>query len=995
VSGPAVDFVSPVWLLLLLLVPLVPLVSRGSLSGLGARRRLIAVVLRSAAIALAVLALSRMRLLGRNDRLCVIFVLDRSASIPGDSQRAVLEQVLELQERRNAARGDQVGVVVFGRDPGIEVMPRAEDLPESLRLDGIATLIEPDASDLQAAIRLAVAAFPEGAGGKRLVLFSDGNENQGAALDEVRSARSLGVTVDVVPIVYSHPAEVLVEKLLVEPEVRKGEPFDIQVVVLSTAEVEARVRLFENDTLVSHGEEPRRLRAGKNFFEFRGLRRHEPGSYRYEAQVEPLGPEADAIPQNNRAFGFTRIEGEPKVLICAGEPELEGQLLAALRAENIAFDLVTPRFLPRDGPEYLEYDAIVISNVAAHQLTDERMLLFEALVKGMGIGFVMIGGEESFGAGGYQGTPVERLLPVDMDLKQKKVLPNGALAMVVHSCELGNGNFWARSVVQQAIRTLSPRDYAGVLYHDDVARERWLFPMTECTRKQWMVSRLNGFSPGDMMSFDTILRMALNGLQSTPASIRHIIILSDGDPSMPAPALVSQIIAAKITVSTVCYGAHGAVPPGMPQLAQQCGGKFYHLQNERDLPEIFIREATTVRKSLISEEPFRPRVAGWSPVLQGIDGSEIPELDGYVLTSPKPLASLLLIHPPSADDPSTDPVLATWSYGIGKAAAFTSDAGRRWGKSWAEWRGYQRFWSQLVRWVSRSQSRHPFRVSRQVSGDRARISIDAIDEQGAFINDLRFEGSVVLPAPRLESREVAVRQVGPGRYELEAPVQDDGTYMVGLRCEIDGQPANLVTGISVPYSSEYGRLASDLELMRRVAEAGGGRFLDPRSAPGAVFSRDFVAARTVEEIWRGLLVWALALFFADIFLRRVLIEYRRLWQKLLAGAAWLARRPRPVLERTADERLATLLRRKEEVRSRTHGLEARPESTAGEPPPVWAREPGAEQPAAEPAPRPKKPQKPAAPAAPALSEPQEASYTSRLLEAKRRARERGGKGGES
>jgi hypothetical protein len=154
----------------------------------------------------------------------------------------------------------------------------------------------------------------------------------------------------------------------------------------------------------------------------------------------------------------------------------------------------------------------------------------------------MIGGEDSFGAGGYQGTPAERLLPVDMEIKQRKVLPNGALAMVVHSCELSNGNFWANQVIQQAIRILSPRDYAGVLYFDYSGQDKWLFPLTLVSQRQMMVSRLNNFNPGDMPSFEGIV--AGGGARRAEDRIDQAHDILAERPTMPTGATLDLITCA-------------------------------------------------------------------------------------------------------------------------------------------------------------------------------------------------------------------------------------------------------------------------------------------------------------------------------------------------------------------------------------------------------------------------------------------------------------------
>ena len=927
-SGLSLEFASGWWLLLLALLPVVYLLSRDSLAGLGGGRRRVAVALRTISLLLVILALSRARLLKQSESLSVIFVVDRSDSIRPQMRQQILRYVMdEAQHDRRESSGDRVGVVLFGKNAGVEVLPddRAFDITD------LRTLVDTGATDMQAAIRLAVTAFPQEVGGKRLVLFTDGNETQGAVLEEIRNARSLGVTVDVVPIHSKVEDEFWVEKVIVDPEVQVSEPYDLKVVVGSNRQTTARITVHENGVLISDPDDVHDLKKGKTIIPFRGLRRDRPDFYDYEVRVEPLVKGLDVIDENNRGTAFVLIRVEPIdlfVLPGGSEEEFQRQkdrdrsLLTALATGKIKVDVVRADFLPRESGEYLDYDAIIFSNVGAHELTQEKMNLIHGLVYGIGTGFVMIGGEHSFGAGGYQGTPIEKLLPVDMDIKQRKVLPNGALAFVVHSCELGNGNRWARQVVQRAIRILSPRDYCGVLYHDDVAQEQWLFDMSLCSKKPMMLRKLRNFSPGDMMSFQRVFEMAATGLARADASIKHMLILSDGDPARPLPGTVRDLVdKGQVTISTICYGAHGGGPPPiMQELAAEGNGEFYHLKNPAKLPEIFIREATTIRRSLLLSDPFIPRLTAMGPFTGVFEatlasGGSIPQLDGLVVTSAKPLATLHLIRPSKEDDPSEDPLLASWHYGLGKSVAFTSDAGGSWGKHWANWSGHDRFWLETVRWVSRSRGEAPFRVSRQIEGDRARVIVDVIDEAtGRLDSDLSIEARVVAPAPGHEITSVDARQTTSGRYEFEFAAGEEGTYTIGIQYEReDGTRGSYTTGLSVSYSPEFLYRDVNEVLLRHVVDAADGRYFAGSDDDEVdFFSRDFIATKSVQDIWSSLLVFATLLFFVDIFVRRVMIDYSAVAWRSMAFVSGLFRRKSPSGE--DGELLAALLRKKEEVR---------------------------------------------------------------------------------
>jgi len=180
---------------------------------------------------------------------------------------------------------------------------------------------------------------------------------------------------------------------------------------------------------------------------------------------------------------------------------------------------------------------------------------------------VMIGGEHSFGAGAYGGTPVEAALPVDMDVQKKKHMPTGAVAIVLHSCEFPDGNKWAAETAAAVIDVLGAQDKVGILLYG-AGGEQWVVPMQEARDKDRLKQLVYAASPGDMPTFDPIMRMALNGLQHTDAQVKHVIVLSDGDPSPPLPAVMKAIRAAKITVSTVAVFPHGAGTQTLEEMAR-------------------------------------------------------------------------------------------------------------------------------------------------------------------------------------------------------------------------------------------------------------------------------------------------------------------------------------------------------------------------------------------------------------------------------------------
>ena len=155
------------------------------------------------------------------------------------------------------------------------------------------------------------------------------------------------------------------------------------------------------------------------------------------------------------------------------EKEIEVKTLVAPRIDGSGG--IGGDRLPTDIAELQPYDAVILANVPKEAFTDSQHQLFASNCHDMGAGLIMLGGRDSFGAGGWMNTPVEKALPVDMQIKALKVQGIGAMALIMHATEMAEGNYWQKVVAKSAINSLSNFDYVGLLHFE--GSEAWLFPM--------------------------------------------------------------------------------------------------------------------------------------------------------------------------------------------------------------------------------------------------------------------------------------------------------------------------------------------------------------------------------------------------------------------------------------------------------------------------------------------------------------------------------------
>jgi len=925
-----------------------------------------ALAIRALVVLAVVLAIAGLQLLYPIEGINVFFALDRSDSVPSTQQDAARDYVNRIAKEKKAV--DKVGVVVFGSEASIETMPAA-----AVDLQKIQAVVGAERTDLAAAIRLGTAAFPE-TGQKRLVLLTDGNENAGDAMAAALAGfQQLGVSLDVVPLGVSRGNDVSVQKLQVPPKLKKGQAFEIKIFVQAEQAAPATVRLFRNEQFL--GEQKVQLAAGKNLFAFPQLL-PDPGYYSYDVQVDVPG---DPLPQNNRASAFATVAGDPRILIVSTDPEQDKTLGAALESSRLQTRLVGLAGFPASLGEMQSYDAIFISNIAAGDLGVDRQKLLESAVRDFGVGLVCIGGDQTYAAGGYRGTPLESTLPVSMELDSKKVLPNGAVVLIMHGMEFNNGNQVARDCAQGVLATLGPTDEMGVTLWDGSVR--WVFPLQKVANKRDLAEQIAGMNQGDMVDFAGPLTEAQAALKKSSANLKHIIIFSDGDPGSPPAELLASIVSDRITVSTILISGHVG-PETMIYMADKGKGRFYNVTSPNDLPQVFVKEAAVILKSAIYEEPFKPQVRSASEIVRGIGAGEYPTLLGYVATTPKPRAETPLWTEKG------DPLLAHWQYGLGRAVAFTSDAKPKWGKIWLNWDKYRQFWSQVAQWSMRRLENADFNTEVNVEKGEGVINVDASDAQGNYRNFLNLQAIVV--SPKGQRQTVHVEQTGPGHYEARFPTKDVGSYVLNLMDLKDGQVrTSQRIGASVNYSPEFNAIEPNFSLLRRLAESAKGKVLDPGAPEVNPFNHDRLKTFQPRALWEWLLRFAVLLFTVDVGVRRIQLdrdEVRRVVDRLRRRVFFWQGVPRPP---EAEESLNALLARRDQVRS-GHTAPAnepnpelfRPVNTPSLPPPETEADGAPNAPelsAATPlAPGPK----------PRAQQPTPESTTSRLLEAKRRAQQR-------
>jgi uncharacterized membrane protein len=966
-------FSRPWWLVgCILLVPLIWLGLR-NLAALGLLRRVLAIVLRCLVVLILVALLARPMLTRTSKRMTLVAVIDRSQSIPASLQKEALGYLSHALTAKAAI--DQLAVVDVAEAASISKLPGGDTAIRQRN-----TTLTGQQSKLADGVQMAMAIAPPDTA-VRILLVSEGNETGGDLKEAARIAAANKIPIDVLPIHYSYDNEVIFKRLAAPTKARSGQTVQLRLILNSTTNVHGKLLLNLNGEPVDLVPDSPEiavevdLEPGTNV-ETVSIPVGSYGIHEFEAVFMPDEPWQDRIVQNNRASAITYVAGPGNILVVDADGTTGQSLSKALQSTDMDVRYITAAEFPDNLSMLMGTDAVVLVDSGCGNFTYQQQEMLCRYVTDLGGGLIMAGGPQSFGAGGWIGSPVAEILPVDLDPPQKKQLPKGALVLIMHACEMPQGNYWGTRVAIAAVKTLSRLDLVGILAYNWQGPSDWVFPLGPAGDKKAVIAAIEQMQMGDMPSLHDHLQAAYNKLKNCDASQKHVIVISDGDPAAPSQQLLAQCKEAGITCTGVAIFPHSSMDvQSLVRVAQSTGGRFYDVKDPQQRPQIFIKEAQVVRRALIVEETFTPQVAySLSEILKGISGA-VPDLDGYVVTGPKGGLNQVILSSTQAD-----PILATCQSGLGRCAAFTSSVDSRWASRWLQWGGFERFWEQAVRWAAKPAQSADCEVFADVQGRQVTVSVEAIDAEGKFIQFANIEGQII--APDVSTNQLELTQTGPGQYQGRFQAGASGSYVVNLRYKklADDTMHFSQTTVTIPFAPEFRDLTDNAPLLAEVSDISGGRILG--SDPNQADLFDYAGLKFPETelpLLRPLMLVWLALFLLDVAARRVILDVRAIARRVVVFVR--LRKP----ERKADQTLERLRARRQTLRDQLSARKADQSARRYQTSEDYRGEmPTAESAGRVEAKKQKKPKK----AVPERAEAtEEASHIDRLLKAKHKAAE--------
>jgi uncharacterized membrane protein len=820
---------------------------------------------RSLIIVLLVLALAGLKFpLKMFNELTLMFVTDYSSSISASDRQWTKNYI---RRTLSAMKGkDKVGWISFGRQAYLEQKPvnkseALEIIENEERWDKPAE----EFTNIEAALSLGVASVPED-GVARIILFSDGNENVGQAERAAGLARNRGIKIYPVLPPQQRPQEVLLEQISVPERVMVKEAFSLKLNIanLGLDPCRAKLKILRNRQRLVTTELT--LSPGLNYFSYDDVLK-KTGVYQYTAFIEAA---CDANENNNQIMAQVMAAGTPKILCIDGHKGRSSFLAKALKLKGVEVIVEGSKHIPKQLSQLAGIDALVFNNVSRSQLSKAQMEMIKDYVADMGGGFVMIGGEDSFSAGGYAKTTIEQILPVNMGQNVYYKFKQMLLVLLIDRSSSMEGEkiSLAREAALKVVNQLRDNDMLGIILFDSHYQTLVELQLLWRNRRK-IIERIKSIRTGrGGTNIYPALRRAYqmlksaHGFEKLPMQVKHIILLSDGKTyGGDFDKLAAEISRDRMSVSSIAIGSEADVAL-LARISQVGKGLFHHPEDVSKLPQVFLTDIeSTISKSPFVEKPSYPRLTPNTRILKGIEQKTIPPLKGYMVTTPKPGAEVVLISDTRRVE---DPILAIWRYGLGKTVAYTSDVDGRWSAKWIGWTSFSRFWSQVIRsCMRRDTTSAQLDISAHRTPEGGILEVELLPSLGTV-----GELEAVVWGPDKQRQELKLRRTGRGKYQAPFEASQPGLYMISIKGRREGERQNLKTAgvILSPFLDEYRRLRPNERLLKRLASISGGQYNPERNE---VFLTPPPEIYQPQDIWQLLVVAAMVLFVADVAIRRL------------------------------------------------------------------------------------------------------------------------------
>lgn len=801
------------------------------------------------AIILAMVGLSVPK---KQEKCETIFLVDVSDSMSGNKKQVenYIQDMIQDMPKKNLS-----AVIAFGKDTSVDQF--LSDKKDFNRLSATPVTV---ATNIEKAIQAANSMFDDGVS-KRLVLISDGSENEGNMSITANILKENDIEFLVIPVKDSIAGnhEVYINEVLTPNVIHAGDHYNVMVSVTSNIETDAILYLYAGRKL--KGQQEISLTKGENQFVFEdtGI---EGDIAEYKAVIEA---EEDTISVNNTYVTFAEIEAKPRILLIEGKVDEAAEFEKILKVANIEYDKVSPKGVPNKVADLNQYKAVISLDVHYDDLRSGFDKALESYVKDHAGGYICIGGENSYALGGYRNTKLEEVLPVNMALQGEKEIPKMAMIMVMDQSgsmmfpSEDNSSVTGLDLAKQAaiagVSELRKTDDVGVLAFSD--SYNWVIPIKNATDFETIKEQIRTIGSGGGTSIYPALEEAYNKVLNSDAQIKHIVLLTDGqDTYQDYDTLLNKIRESGVTVSTVAAGSDSDQNK-LSYIAEQCGGRYYYTDINNAIPRIFAQEVYLSTSNYLMNDEFYPIITTRHEILNGLTDEGLPALLGYIAASPKQTAEVLL------ESEKGDPILTTWQCGLGRTIAWNTDGNNEWTGNYALWDNYPLLWANMIHYVISDTELGEDQLDIVKEGNQAVLTYETKEY------DKNTRVKAVITDQEGKTSEIPLNPMKPGVFEGRLDVEDVGIYSINIR-KMSGKDVlkNYNTAYANQYSTEYQFVNLKTEFSTFVKQAGGKEI----SYEDNIWTKNEAVVKAKVSLTIPLLILAILLFIFDIIVRRLSID---------------------------------------------------------------------------------------------------------------------------
>ncbi len=793
--------------------------------------------LRSTIYLLLILGLCMPSLLSSVKGTHTVFLVDQSDSVKrmeGEILSSINEAIKHKKEE------DSYSIVTFSEKPKLErSFSDQQETVQQLSVNDNSQF-----TNIEEGLKFAANYIPDDRKG-RIVLMSDGVETNGDSIKQSTFFSGRNIEMDAMAFQPPYVEDVSLQSFHTPQSSFEGEAVPFQVGLVANMDTTATLHITKNNETIIKEEIV--VSKGMNNYTYT-FPLTDPGLYTFKAEIFPKD---DKIVENNISHSLTQVSGQPKVLMVDQEGAGDN-VFRALDASGWKVDRIHPSLLPTTLSGFLAYESIIFHNVSGHLLSGNQMELIETAVRDFGLGFIMTGGNESYGLGGYFQTPIEKILPVDMDVKGKKEVPSLGLIIVLDrsGSMMGEKFELAKEAAARSVELLKEEDTFGFIAFDT---EPWTVVETEPIKnKEEVIESIRSTALGGGTDIFPALNRAYEQLKEMDLKRKHIILLTDGQSNDgPYEEIIEEGLTNNVTLSTVAIGGD-ADTSLLEELAEMGTGRFYEVYEASAVPSILSRETALTTKTYIEDNPHVPTVYGgydWSRRFE----AGTPFLNTYIATTLKSRAEQII------SSEKEDPILARMNYGLGRTIAWTSDVSGAWSGGFPSWGEWTAFWNEMVTWSLPSYEQGAYDITTSVNGGMASIKVEAVDEilMPVSISVSNNKGQIL--------EEAKNKMVGPGQYEVEFAALPD-IYFLNVTQEEEGETISTFTsGMVVPFSTEFEQRPVNMDLLDTITANQQGKVLEDPKDVFRPYHKNIYQSQTV---WLPFIIIAFFLLIIEIFIRR-------------------------------------------------------------------------------------------------------------------------------